>query len=64
MESPNPQGIPNLKIQSQALRKPNHEVLVPGIEETAVRISIPGSQVPQALFTGIPIAGNWRTSMP
>ncbi|KAL4681060.1 hypothetical protein H8957_016500, partial [Semnopithecus entellus] len=71
MESPNPQGIPNLKIQSQATRKPNHEVAVPGMEETAVRICIPGSQAPQALLTGtrkphtgIPIPGNWRISMP
>lgn len=70
MESPNPQGIPNLKIQVP--RKPDMEVLVPGMEQNAVRTCILGSQgISNPIHrhqcrsqTVMLIPANWRTSMP
>lgn len=55
MESPNPQGIPILKIQSHVPRKHIMEVLVPGMEETAVRMCIPGSHSTLQPYSEAPV---------
>uniref|UniRef100_A0A452S3K6 Uncharacterized protein n=1 Tax=Ursus americanus TaxID=9643 RepID=A0A452S3K6_URSAM len=72
MESPNPQGIPNLKIQSQAPRKPQSwRSLCLGWRRLQSGYASRAPRAPQALLvgtrrpqTGILVPGNQSTSMP